>query len=46
MGRLRQVKALGGVMVLKSPNPRVMKILTLAGMERFMEIDGVKGAEK
>jgi stage II sporulation protein AA (anti-sigma F factor antagonist) len=46
LGRLRRVKALGGVMVLKSPNARVMKILQLAGIERFMEIDGVKGAEK
>ena len=46
LGRLRLMRELGGVMVLKSPNPRVLKILTLAGLERFMEIDGLKGAEK
>ncbi|MBE6595042.1 MAG: STAS domain-containing protein [Ruminococcaceae bacterium] len=46
MGRLRLVKQLGGVMALKGANARVLKILTLAGMERFMEIDGLKGAEK
>ena len=46
MGRLRLVKELGGSMLLARPNARVLKILRLAGMERFMEIDGAKGELK
>ena len=38
MGRYRLVRELGGVMALTAPNPRVMKILRLSGMERFFEI--------
>ena len=38
MGRYRLVREFGGVMALTSPNPRVMKILRLSGMERFIEI--------
>ena len=40
MGRLRLMHDIGGVMALTRPNERIMKILRLAGMERFMEIDG------
>ncbi|MBQ8358218.1 MAG: STAS domain-containing protein [Clostridia bacterium] len=43
MGRYRLMKELGGVMAIERPNERVMKILRLAGMERFFEIGGVKG---
>ena len=43
MGRLRLMKEIGGAMALLRPNRRVLKILELSGMERFMEIDGVKG---
>ncbi len=47
MGRLRLMKELGGRLVLSHPNARVMKILRLSGMERFMEIDdGAKGEKK
>ena len=40
MGRLRRMREMGGVLALARPNERVLKILRLAGMERFMEIDG------
>lgn len=46
MGRLRLMQELRGVMVLENPNPRIRKILRLAGMERFFEIDGVKGERR
>ncbi|MBQ9801696.1 MAG: STAS domain-containing protein [Clostridia bacterium] len=41
MGRYRLMQDIGGVMVLSRPNQRIMKILRLSGMERFMEIEGV-----
>lgn len=40
MGRLRLMRDIGGVMALSRPNARILKILRLAGMERFMEIEG------
>jgi len=46
MGRYRLLRELGGVMVLSSPNPRVMKILRLSGMERFFEIEDVAKGER
>lgn len=46
MGRGRLVRELGGVTVLVSPNPRVMKILHLAGMERFFEIEDAPKGER
>ena len=39
MGRYRLMKELGGEMVVTEPNARVLKILRLAGMERFFEIN-------
>ncbi len=46
MGRYRLMSELGGVTVLTSPNPRVMKILRLAGMERFFEIEDAPKGER
>ena len=46
MGRYRLVRDFGGVMALTSPNPRVMKILRLSGMERFFEIEEVAKGER
>lgn len=46
MGRYRLVRELGGVMALTAPNPRVMKILRLSGMERFFEIEDVPKGER
>ena len=46
MGRYRLVKELGGAMALTAPNPRVLKILRLAGMERFFEIEEVAKGER
>lgn len=39
MGRYRLMQELGGVVALKNPTQRVMKMLLLCGMDRFMEID-------
>ena len=38
MGRYRFMKELGGVTVIEKANESVLKILRLAGMERFFEI--------
>ncbi len=46
MGRYRLVRELGGVMALSAPNPRVMKILRLAGMERFFDIEQAPKGER
>lgn len=46
MGRYRLMTELGGVVAVSNANARVMKILRLAGMERFFEIAGVKGEKK
>ena len=46
MGRYRLVRELGGVMALTAPNPRVLKILRLSGMERFFEIEDVPKGER
>jgi len=39
MGRCRLMQELGGVMAVQAPTPRVLKMLRLCGMERFMEIE-------
>ncbi len=39
MGRYSLVKELGGTLVLRSPTIAVMKILTLAGMEKMIKIE-------
>ena len=47
MGRYRLMKELGGEMAVDRPNGRIVKILRLAGMERFFEIcQPLKGEEK
>lgn len=46
MGRYRLMRELGGVTVLAAPNPRIMKILHLAGMERFFEIEEAPKGER
>jgi anti-anti-sigma regulatory factor len=46
MGRYRLVRELGGVMALTAPNARVRKILRLAGMERFFEIEEAPKGER
>ena len=38
MGRYRLMRDLGGEMAVERPNERILKILRLAGMERFLEI--------
>lgn len=39
MGRYSLIKDLGGTLSLRAPTVAVMKILTLAGMERMIKID-------
>lgn len=39
MGRYTLIKELGGSLVLQSPSAAVMKILSLAGMERIVKIE-------
>ena len=39
MGRYTLVKELGGTLSLRSPSVAVMKILSLAGMERMIKIE-------
>lgn len=46
MGRYRLMQEIGGVMAIAAPNPAVLRILRLAGMERFMEIGEAPRGEK
>lgn len=39
MGRYSLIKDLGGTLSLRAPTQAVMKILTLAGMERMIKIE-------
>lgn len=39
MGRYALIKELGGVLTLRAPTVAVMKILSLAGMERMIKIE-------
>jgi len=39
MGRYSLIKELGGTLSLRSPSSAVMKILSLAGMERIVKIE-------
>lgn len=39
MGRYSLAKQLGGVLLLRSPTSAVMRILSLAGMERIVRIE-------
>ena len=46
MGRYRLMQEIGGVMAIAAPNPAVLRILRLAGMERFMEIGEAPRGER
>ena len=39
MGRYSLMKKLGGELTLRRPNPRIVKIFELAGMERMVKIE-------
>ncbi len=39
MGRYAVMKDIGGTMCVTDPSPRVQKIMSLAGMERIIDID-------
>lgn len=46
MGRYALIKELGGVLSLRAPTVAVMKILSLAGMEKIIKIESIKGDVK
>ena len=46
MGRYRLMREIGGVMAIAAPNPSVLRILRLSGMERFMEIGETPRGER
>lgn len=46
MGRYSLIKELGGSLALRSPTRAVMRILSLAGMDRIVGVEKVKGGIK
>ena len=42
MGRHTRMQAVGGVLVLREPNERIMKIFELAGLNRIVSIERSK----
>ena len=46
MGRYRLMRELGGSVALSAPNARILKILQLAGMERFFDIEQARKGER
>ena len=39
MGRYQKMRAIGGELVLREPNERIIKIFKLAGLEKIVEIE-------
>jgi len=39
MGRYMKMQAVGGVLVLREPNERVLKIFKLAGLEKIVNVE-------
>ena len=39
MGRYALMKSLGGELTLRNPNPRLVKIFELAGLQRMVQIE-------
>lgn len=39
MGRYMKMQAVGGVLVLREPNERILKIFKLAGLEKIVDIE-------
>ena len=46
MGRYALMQRLGGVLTLRNPNPRVVKIFELAGLGRIVEIEACRREER
>ena len=46
MGRYSLVKELGGSLLLQSPSVAVMKILSLAGMDKMIKIEASSKEDK
>ncbi|MBR2346041.1 MAG: anti-sigma factor antagonist [Clostridia bacterium] len=46
MGRYAKMKAVGGEIVVESPNARVRRIFEMAGLERIVRIEQKKEGEK
>ena len=43
LGRYRKIKEMGSELILKEPTQEIMKILKLAGVEKFIKIIGNEG---
>ena len=46
MGRYALMQRMGGVLTLKNPNPRVVKIFELAGLGRIVETEECRKEER
>ena len=46
MGRYALMQRLGGVLILRNPNPRIIKIFELAGLGRMVEIEEIRKEEQ
>lgn len=46
MGRHARAKAVGGVLYLRNPNERVLRIFKLAGLDKIVEIESKGGKKK
>ena len=46
MGRYALMKRIGGDLAVKNPNERIIKIFELAGLDKIVDIDGVRKKAK
>ena len=46
MGRFALLQNLGGVLTLRNPNPRIMKIFELGGLGRMIQLESEEKEEK
>ena len=46
MGRYAKMQALGGELLLRDPNERIVKIFKLAGLEKIVSIESSKGEQR
>ena len=46
MGRYQKMRAVGGELVLREPNERVLKIFRLAGLEKIVKIEAKENRDE
>ena len=46
MGRYMKMQAIGGVLTLREPNERLLKIFKLAGLEKIVNIEGKESKDE